>query len=125
MVVSGVRASIYRKDWQDFANGGLSSYVREVTITDTGPHLGGFPPEVAEYEPTETAPAVRLVARWLNGHRYVHAEPVDKPEGMVGPMFGGTYIAMHDLSAEQCIDFQGAIPLHDRYETVEQYASYD
>ena len=47
---------------------------------------------------------------------YVHAEPVDKPEGKVGPMFGGNFIYTSDSRFPN--DYP--IPVHDRFETPEQ-----
>lgn len=97
----GLRADIYRMDDRDYSNGGISSRCGTVTIVNVdGPD-----------EPSDDAPAVRLAER--GGHRCLEA--LDRPEGWVGPMFGGCYVNIdrrHDL-----------VPLHDRHETVELYAS--
>ncbi len=71
-------------------------------------------------EPTEDYPAVKLVRRELFGMKYIHAEPVNQPSGMNGPMFGGTFIYSCDSRFRDMCPYP--IPLHDRFETVEQTA---
>jgi hypothetical protein len=69
----------------------------------------------------EDAPAVRIVRRTIMGKPYVHAEPVDKPEGrVVGPMSGGCYI-VGDSTFQEYVGSPYPVPLHDRFETAAQY----
>lgn len=66
----------------------------------------------------------------------VIAVPVKRPEDMIGPMASGAYLASNDSRFSRAIEdvlnqgksvldeharFYGALPLHDRWETVEQY----
>jgi len=114
--VRGIRAQIYRGDG-DFSNGGISGRCKEVTIIDE--HI------IGPFEPTEDAPAVRLVRRYIGGKPSFYLTPVDAPEGMVGPMMGGCYVGSSDSRFAKLWEPYGAIPLHDRWETVEHYATYD
>lgn len=51
---------------------------------------------------------------------YYHAEPIDQPSGMVGPMFGGNFCYSSDSRFREICQYP--IPIHDRFETVEAYA---
>lgn len=110
--LKGLRADIYKHSGQDFSNGGISSRCNEVTIV--GPGI----PEV--HEANEHAPAVRINVRQIGGP-VVSLEPVDKPSGVVGPMAGGCYVGTCDSRLREAIGFYGAVSLHDRFETQEQY----
>lgn len=79
-----------------------------------------------EAEPSDKAPLYRIVYRdYLN---YIHLEPVEQPKGKVGPMANGVYadvsssdfITNHieKILGHRCPDL---IPVHDRFETQEQY----
>ncbi len=104
----------------DCSNGGVSAKFDEVTIVNVeGP-----------YDPTPTAPAVMLVPGAFAGTALV--VPYHKPEGYVGPMMGGTYVATSDSRFSSAVErltghpFYGAVPFHDRFETQEQYdANFD
>lgn len=113
----GLPASIFT-DGRSYSNGGLSSYAKRVTVI--GDDIDAVHGNVSE--PSPAAPAVRLVRRVIGGEPYIHAEPVP-PEnmepGLVGPMMGGTFIYTSDSRLRDIIPYP--IPLHDRYETVEQY----
>lgn len=68
--------------------------------------------------PEDDTCTLRLVRRRLFGGEYLHAEPVcRKPEGSVGPMFGGNFI----FSSDSRFPSDYPIPIHDRYETPETY----
>lgn len=72
---------------------------------------------VAEvFEENESRPTLRLVRRNLGGE-YLHAEPVVQPRGMVGPMFGGNFVH----SSDSRFPSRYPIPVHDRFETPEDY----
>ena len=109
--MKGIRADIYKSRFGDCSNGGISSRVGTVTIIDD--RIAG------PFEPTDDAPAVRIVERMIMGRPYVHVEPIDQPDGMLGPMMGGTYVATSDSRLRRIA--QGGIPLHDRFETQAQY----
>lgn len=101
---------------QDHSNGGISSRCREVTVMDL--------PGGEVFDVTPERPAVRLVQRIIYGKPYVHAEPIDQPKGVLGPMFGGCYIATCDSRFRQeatRLGCPGAVPLHDRFESRELY----
>lgn len=123
----GLHASIYRSVMRDCTNQGISYQRADVTIVNaSGP-----------FQPSDDAPAVLLVPGHLEGG--VHAVPAElnddgewapmrKPDH-VGPMAGGNYIATSDsrfgeLASSICGHrFYGAVSLHDRFETGEQYAA--
>lgn len=68
---------------------------------------------------TDDPTLLRLVKREFGGGTYLHAEPVnpDRGEKVLGPMFGGNYVSTSDSRFPS--DYP--IPVHDRYETREQY----
>jgi len=103
----GLICDIYRNG-RDCSNGGISSRVRQVTLVDIG---------VDVFEPKADRPAVKLVKRNLGGRVYLHAEPVEQPKGLVGPIAGGTFI----YSCDSRFPSPYPIALHDRWETQEHY----
>lgn len=119
-VVKGLRCDIYRGSYRSKNN--MLGHVGEVTLV--GPEIDAVGGNV--FEPTADAPAVRLVLRNMRGP-IVHAEPVDKPEGLCGPMAGGSFIETSDSRFDEAIrkllghEFYGAVTLHDYFETWEQY----
>lgn len=115
--VKGLRAEIVKSPRGDYSNGGVSSRFDEVTLV--GPEFTG------PFEPTESAPPLRLVKRVLGSGRVLfHFEPLAKPLGAVGPMFGGAYVASSDSRFTEAVEgMYGAVPLHDRFETPAQYES--
>lgn len=94
--------------------GGISAHCSRVTIVGLGI------PEI--FEAHADSPAVRIVMRWKGTPReYMHAEPIDQPAGMVGPMAGGTFIYSNDSRFPATYP----IPLHDRFETQAMAESMD
>lgn len=130
----GLTADIYKSQGRSFSNGGLSERVDRVTLVNVdGP-----------FEPTDDAPAAMLVAGNLAGcAKVVAAEWLDveghsKGGGWIekrgagaGPMMGGCYVETSDERFREAVRALtgeargGPVALHDRYETVKQYASYD
>lgn len=110
----GLRAHIYKHEGRDFSNGGISEHADEVTITNIdGP-----------FEPSDDAPAVLLVSG--NLPRTAKIVPVGAPEGVVGPMAGGTYVSTSDSRFAEAVQgytgsYQNVVALHDRYESPELY----
>jgi hypothetical protein len=95
----------------DCSNGGISGRVSTVTVLGPG-----------ESDPGRSdAPAVRIVTRRIGGRDYVHAEPLTKPAGHVGPMAGGSFIFTSDSRFSDLTGVRYPISLHDRFETPEQY----
>lgn len=104
----GLICEIYAPARGGCSNGGISSIYQAVTLI-------GIP--TAIFVPVTDRPAVRLVKRAIAGKIYLHVEPVDQPSGLIGPMFGGTFI----YSSDSRFPSQYPIALHDRWETQEQY----
>ena len=103
------------------ANGGLSD--RFDTAFLFGPDI-----EPGQIDPRQIDQAVRAVYRERLG--LVHLEPVVRPEGAVGPMFGGCYADGDSRLSDEIrrvtggMWFYGAVAVHDRFEGVAQYASH-
>jgi hypothetical protein len=68
---------------------------------------------------------------WLNprilwGCDHFFAEPLEKPKNAAGPMFGGNFCYTSDSRLYRFGgDYHLPIPIHDRFETAEDYGSYD
>lgn len=112
-------------DGRSYSNGGISATHKRVTLI--GPEIeqatrqikaaGNYP--MTLHAPSADAPAVRLCTTSPN---YLVAEPTEKPSGAVGPMSGGTWIVSSDRRRWEILTgSHRPIPLHDRFETTEQY----
>ena len=104
----GLRVSIYRDSGSDYdcTNGGISSKFTELTLINVpGP-----------FDPTPNAPAAVL-----ESGASARIVPVFKPEGTLGPMFGGNYAASSDSRFRKAAGIYGAVAIHDRFETPEMY----
>ena len=111
--MKGQLVHVLRHTWDaDCTNRGISSTHTQFTLIGDG---------VAElFSPSDRAPALRLVKRLtFSGKPYYHAEPFEHPTGMLGPMAGGNYLTTTDSR----FPVDHPIPIHDRYETPEQYRS--
>lgn len=117
----GLLAYVYRTGRiSDCSNGGISASFHEVTIVNVeGP-----------CDPSPAAPAVKLVPGAFVGTALI--VPCNKPEGRIGPMMGGAYVATSDSRFSNAVErltghpFYGAVPFHDRFETQAQYdANFD
>jgi hypothetical protein len=107
----GLICTVFRAaSFPDCTNGGISSRCDVVTLIGLGKKAEIF-------AATPERPAVRLVKRTIYGKEYLHAEVLDRPKGMVGPMAGGNFIYCSDSR------FSSSYPLslHDRFETPEHY----
>lgn len=140
--VKGLRASVLVSKHGDCSNEGLSSRVSEVTVvgmigerTASGPArpFELLPEESRVFEASDDAPAVALVYRTIFGKLYVHAAEVEqdgdtvklvKRDDCVGPMASGAMISSSDSRFVMAAGGDG-VKLHDRFETVAQYATYD
>ena len=117
----GLRVSILRAaDLPDCSNGGISGQVTRVTLV--GDLVDYY--DAAVFVPDEHAPAVRLIAR--AGTYGIAVPDLARPE-RVGPMASGAFIYSSDSRFRALSAHLGcggsAIPLHDRFETAEQYAA--
>ena len=98
----------------DCTNNGVSSRFSELLcLCDEG-----FLP-IDEENPPENL--VKIVKRNLFGSEIYHIEPVNAPQGF-GWMAGGNYAATSDSRFSRMIGgLYGALSVHDRQETREQY----
>ena len=115
MELKGLTASIFIDELiGECSNGGISSRCKAVTVVGI--------PDAEIFSAGEDRPAVKLVKRQIMGKTVVHAEPVEAPpQGCVGWMMGGSYISTSDGRFGRAVGFYGAVALHDRCETPEQY----
>lgn len=104
----GMIVSIYRHASRDCTNGGVSSKVNGLCLTNVdGP-----------FTPNDEYPAARLESHYSGILRIV---PEAKSAG-TGPMFGGNFAATSDdrfsRKCEQLSGgrFYGAVAIHDRWE---------
>ena len=114
---TGLKASIYEpKGFKNCSNNGVSARFDHVVVLPT-PEF----PISGPFEPNEQTPAVTLKR---NSQGDIIAVPVDAPgpeSEFCGPMFGGAYICTSDSRFSQVTKIYAAIPLHDRWETWQQY----
>lgn len=112
----GLRLSVLRNaELGDCSNGGISSRCKAVTLVGPG---------IAEiFEPSDDAPAVRLVRRDIGNEIVLHVMPADEDgRGLPGQwMAGGAYVASSDGRFGEALRARGhsgycAISLHDRTE---------
>lgn len=104
MTNKGFTAEIYRSTFKD----SLSKFkgINHVTIIDEAvPKM---------YEPTEDAPGVKIVRRFLFGSEYIHAEPVDPGSYAAS----GSFIYCSDSRFGDLSPYP--IPLHDRQMNLER-----
>jgi len=92
----------------DCTAGGVTSKHDSFVLTGEGV------PEL--FAPTKDAPELRLVRRDLNGE-YLHAEPVERPVKMAGPMAGGNFV----YSSDGRFPNRYPISVHDRFEPFDRY----
>lgn len=117
--MKGLHLSVYKHGKWDSTNGGVSGKVDTITVVNLGA-------DSAIFDADEKAPAFRLEKNAYNTLRLV---PVNEPgrSKVIGPMFGGNYAATSDgrfsAACEKLLghSFYGAVPIHDRFETQEDY----
>lgn len=111
---------VYKKEGgTDCTNGGVSSKYDSLLCVCADGYI-----EYDENDPPENL--VKVVKRHLFGQDIYHIEPVARPKLYnVGWMMGGNYAASCDSRFVEMIGgfggFYGAIPIHDRQETREEY----
>jgi hypothetical protein len=110
----GLSVSVYRDaDGSDCTLGGVTSKYKSFVLLSQDENAEG-----QVFEPSEKSPA--LIIRERGG--YVWAEPVDKPTGRIG-MMGGNFVYSSDSRYRRGVS-QGPIPVHDRFETLEQCEAF-
>lgn len=109
-MAKGLSVDIYRSGPDsDSTNGGVTGKAKGAILVD---------PDIDEiFESDENHPALKINKRFLFGRDYLSAEPLEDKAGLIGPMFGGNFIYTSDSRFPS--DYP--IPVHDRYETQEQY----
>ncbi len=100
--------TLTHRDRSDCTNNGLTSKFDKFILIGEGVQ--------GPFDPNKDIPELKLVRRNIFGKPYVHAEPVERAEG-VGWMFGGNYITTSDSRFPNTYP----IPVHDRQETLKQY----
>ena len=102
----------YNNAYRRCANGGISERVETLYLICED---GWFE---RDYETEERL--IKLVRANYGTGEYAHVRLVNPPktEGMVGPMFSGNFV----YSCDSRFPSRYPIPIHDRYETPEQYA---
>lgn len=108
---------IFKNNGEDFSNGGLSSKTNTCYI------------ECKEGWIDESrVPTDQIVKLELGAFGSIHLVPIKEvPSGNVGYMFGGCYVATSDGRLDKMVEellghrLYGAIALHDRTETQEEY----
>ena len=112
----------YIKEGYDPTNGGLSSRLDTITV---------FPEDATDENikawcdkhGKHIEDAARIVKNESWGQKHLHIEPVIKPKGMIGPIFGGNFAYTSNgiwanMTGEKTCK---PVPIHDRFETEEQY----
>ncbi len=112
--MKGIRVEIYKWMGKDSSNRGVSS--RKDTVTLLIPE-GGYADAVAQ-----DGTYLTIVRRYIGDYATpcnASGAPLQRP-GMIGPMFGGTFIYSSDSRFREYCG-KSPIPLHDRWETPEEY----
>jgi len=111
--MKGLSVSVYTSDG-DTTNGGLSAFFTRVFAFSKDLE-GNY--DVKDMRPIDP---VFVIEPNRNGAQFGPvAYPVEDADGRVGPMFGGNFLWTSDSRFRRMFD--GPIPIHDRFETVEEY----
>ena len=114
----GLSVDIFKHDSMSYSNGGVSDYFDEAVIF--GPGIDG---PVSEDDVIKRGvPLLDLVSGPGGNPIAIMRRRPGLVDG-VGPMFGGTFVGTSDSRFSKATGQRGTsvIPLHDRYETAEQY----
>ena len=115
----GLTVDIFKHKAWSYSNEGVSAYFDEAVIF--GPGIDG---PISEDEAIKRhVPLLQLITGpggdWT---ATVRLDPDGEfKRGSVGPMFGGTFVGSSDSRFRKATGQRGPIPLHDRYETTEEY----
>lgn len=118
--ITGLLADIFKSGGRSFSNGGISDRYEEALVIGDG--IEG------PFGERDGLPTLQIVPGNVAGS--LKAIPVLGWEAAaeirgktVGPMFGGSFVWSTDSRFRKISEYP--VPIHDRYETPEQYASYD
>lgn len=116
----GIKLSVLRSALGDCTNGGITAEATNVILIDDR-----IPESKRHYAPSDRSPGVRLTTTARDYHVLVPIDPWIPTGGRtIGPMAGGSYAVGDYGSGElwkQLTGGQGALPVHDRFETEAHY----
>ena len=112
----------YVREGYDPSNGGISGRLDEIEVFSADTTNGEIAAWCLKHR-VRPSDVCRLNKRMLWGEKHYYIEPVMRPKHTLGPMFGGSFA---DTSDSTWADILGEtvgrpIPIHDRFETQEQY----
>lgn len=103
-IKKGLLVTVFKANYDCTANGISSKLDRLILIGDGVVELFGGN--------EDNSNVVKLVRRKIGNREYLHCEPLEKPIGKNGPMFGGNFIYTSDSRFPN--DYP--ISIHDRFE---------
>lgn len=114
--MKALRIAVYKNPlYKDCSNGGITERYDELLLVCYEGYI-----EIDEDNLPENL--VVFHERTLGGERCGYLEPYAPcPAGCVGWMFGGSYAASCDSGFSRMVGIYGAVAVHDRTETQEQY----
>jgi hypothetical protein len=118
-MIKTIHVNVFRDSLGDCTNNGITSKHNSLTM-----FVDCSDQEALEYckeNNIDPNSCIILVRRMLWGERHDYAEPLIKPSGKVGPMMGGNFVYTCDSRMHDWAKSWLPIPVHDRYETQEEY----
>lgn len=126
----GLALDIHQNPHGNFSNRGISTRVKELTITrildlrglPTLEVMAPVPTKCRVFAPTAERPEAVLVVRNMGDQTLLHVSPWQADGAAVQAMMGGCYVATSDSRWTELLEsllghgFYGALPLHDRWE---------
>jgi hypothetical protein len=112
----------WEREGFDPSNGGITGRLNQIEVfsaESTDEEIRAW----CEKHGVDIHDVCRLNKRMLWGEKHYTVEPVVKPKGTIGPMFGGSYASSSDATWAQILGERVGrpIPIHDRFETPEVY----
>ena len=101
-------STVYYFGLGDCTNGGASSRHKSIIVIEESDI------EEAMKSNMDLDKVFVLVRRELWGENHWYLRQLIEPKGKIGPMMGGNYAEVSEVS-------QHLLPIHDRYETQEEY----
>ena len=117
----GFRVDVLRRvEFPDCTNHGITKFRNRLTVVE----FDGLPVK-GDMEADDDCPAIRIVKRTFgDGIPYYHAEPMERKEGMAGPMNGGNWVVGCCHRWNELVGHR-PVPMHDRFEGPEYYNRMD
>lgn len=108
-VLKGLLVYIYQNSLGNCSNDGISKTCHQAVLVGEGID------QIFEADPL-TKPAIKVSKKktFRGDAEYIFVEPVEKPEGKYGPMFGGCFVYTSDSRFTEISRYP--LPLHDRFE---------